>query len=281
MAMRFQALIWVIANVSLVSSASSNSSGLLVHIVGCMALLDVGQGLGPGQRGALASGEERRLAPGGEGVKPLLGFAVGAGVLGVHIDTVSAAVQLRCSHLDQVLQRALQAAAANDPGQVDHGVGSLGKCLCIVQPFCHLDLVPFPDWMPGGKIVADRGEVEKIVAHHDSGASCRASSMYGTGRDQDVFAGCPVSEVLCKMRERAKADPSTHYPQTEERLGPLSLRVTGGILCYVAWRQDGGIAGRNLLRASSERLPHAVVRNFLAGVGFTVVTAPAKGRLTG
>jgi hypothetical protein len=40
----------------------------------------------------------------------------------------------------------------------------------------------------------------------------------------------PESKVLCRMREETKADPSTHHPQTEKRLGPRSLRMTVSVL---------------------------------------------------
>ena len=40
----------------------------------------------------------------------------------------------------------------------------------------------------------------------------------------------PESRVLCRMREETKADPSTHHPQTEKRLGPRSLRMTVSVL---------------------------------------------------
>ena len=36
------------------------------------------------------------------------------------------------------------------------------------------------------------------------------------------------------MCERAEADPSTHHPQTEKRLGPLSLRMTASLMLRIS-----------------------------------------------
>jgi hypothetical protein len=53
-----------------------------------------GDGLRERQGGALFFCEERRFAPCGQGVYPLLGLADGPRVLGVHVDAVGAAVDL-------------------------------------------------------------------------------------------------------------------------------------------------------------------------------------------
>jgi hypothetical protein len=50
-------------------------------LVGDVAVGDVGHRLRPGQRGALALGVVRRLAPGVEPVEALLGLAAGARIL--------------------------------------------------------------------------------------------------------------------------------------------------------------------------------------------------------
>jgi len=52
---------------------------------------------------------------------------------------------------------------------------------------------------------------------------------------------CPVSEVPGENRKRANADPSTHHPQTEKRLGPLSLRMTGH---FMLWTLDRTLDGQ-------------------------------------
>src|SRR5204862_195343 len=62
----------------------------------------------------LPVGEERRLPPRRQRVEPLLGLADRAGVLGVHVDAVRAAVELRGPEADQLAQ--LRVAA--DPVQL-------------------------------------------------------------------------------------------------------------------------------------------------------------------
>jgi hypothetical protein len=43
---------------------------------------------------------------------------------------------------------------------------------------------------------------------------------------------CSVSEVPCENRKRTNAGASTHHPQTEKRLGPLLLRMTGHFMLW-------------------------------------------------
>src|SRR5579872_3839223 len=73
---------------------SEELSDLLIDIVGCMRVSDQGQSFGPGERGPLAIGVERRFPPGVEQIETLLGFASRAGILGMHIETERAAVDL-------------------------------------------------------------------------------------------------------------------------------------------------------------------------------------------
>src|SRR5262249_18745925 len=69
---------------------------------------DARDGLGPLERRALTIAEERRLPPGVERVEALLGFACVPGVLGVHVDAVRAAVDLRRADLDELEQPRVQ-----------------------------------------------------------------------------------------------------------------------------------------------------------------------------
>src|SRR5258708_27902403 len=64
----------------------------LVSLVGRAGLVDLGQGLGPGERGAFARVEERRFTPGGEHDHALRGFAVLERVAHVKIEALAAAV---------------------------------------------------------------------------------------------------------------------------------------------------------------------------------------------
>src|SRR5260221_682493 len=64
----------------------------LVDVVGDVAVGDEGDGLGPFHGGAFAIGVEGAFAPGGQAVEALFGLAGGAGVVGVHVNAVGAAV---------------------------------------------------------------------------------------------------------------------------------------------------------------------------------------------
>ena len=48
---------------------------------------------------------------------------------------------------------------------------------------------------------------------------------------------CLEQPVVSRCNRKATADPSTHHPQTEERLGPLSLRMTGH---FMLWTLETG-----------------------------------------
>jgi len=41
-------------------------------------------------------------------------------------------------------------------------------------------------------------------------------------------------KFVFKKCEGANADPSTHHPQTEKRLGPLSLRMTATFMLRIS-----------------------------------------------
>src|SRR5215472_2599633 len=111
MAKRFQVLMVAITNVkvdqlSLVEVLAS----LLVDLIGRVRLGDERQRLGPSQRCAFAVGKERRFPPGVESTEPLFGFAIGTGVLGMHVDAIGAAVDLGGAHPDQLDQGAFEPA---------------------------------------------------------------------------------------------------------------------------------------------------------------------------
>src|SRR6185295_19379039 len=69
-------------------------SHALVQLVWDVVLGDERERLGPFERSSFTLGIERRFTPGREPVETLFGFAAGAGVFGVHVDTVRAAVDL-------------------------------------------------------------------------------------------------------------------------------------------------------------------------------------------
>src|SRR5882762_235208 len=68
------------------------------------------QRLGPRQSGPLAFGVEGRLTPGIEFVQPLFRLAHCARILGMHVNAVRAAIDLRSAHLDQMNQLVIKPA---------------------------------------------------------------------------------------------------------------------------------------------------------------------------
>src|SRR5690606_15749056 len=69
----------------------------------------------PLKRGAFPLAVERRLAPSGQHVQALLGLPRRAGVLAVHVEAVTARVDLRRAHLDELAQGVLQPAVPHVP----------------------------------------------------------------------------------------------------------------------------------------------------------------------
>ncbi|MCY1313531.1 hypothetical protein D9M70_640610 [compost metagenome] len=63
---------------------------------------DIGQHLGPRQRGPLAWLEQRRFAPDRDMVKAELSLAMDARLLDVHVQAEGTAIELRSANLDQV-----------------------------------------------------------------------------------------------------------------------------------------------------------------------------------
>ena len=106
----------------------------LVGFVGNVGCRDQRHGLGPFERRSLAIAEERRFAPRIQAVQALLRLAFGSRILGMHVQTVSAAVDLRGAHHQQMQQLAVQAAGVDGalhreqwlhelhiPGDIDSG----------------------------------------------------------------------------------------------------------------------------------------------------------------
>jgi hypothetical protein len=78
-------------------------------------LIDADQcdGLGERERSSLAFGEKGSFAPRRDGVEALLGFAQRARVLGVHVETVGAAVDLRSAKFYQFEHKRLKTGLVN------------------------------------------------------------------------------------------------------------------------------------------------------------------------
>src|SRR3954462_9934570 len=84
------------------------STGLLKYFIRHVTVRDKSNRFGPSQGCPLPIGEKWSFAPGVERIQPLLALSFGPRVFGVHVDTVSAPVNLRCSHPDQLQQWSLQ-----------------------------------------------------------------------------------------------------------------------------------------------------------------------------
>jgi hypothetical protein len=67
----------------------------------------------------------------------LLALAVGAQLLGVHVDAMGAAVELRGSELDQLKQRMIEAAIAHEHVQAHHRLLGRGRRLAEIQSSLH------------------------------------------------------------------------------------------------------------------------------------------------
>src|SRR3569833_393111 len=97
-------------------------------------------GLGEGEGGALPCGEVRRLAPDGQGVETLFGLADRPGVLGVHVDAVGAAVELRGVDPDELPQARIEVDAVELGGgglvETVHGAGEAGRVGVEVETRC-------------------------------------------------------------------------------------------------------------------------------------------------
>src|SRR5690348_87542 len=82
---------------------------LLIGIIGRMRFGDPRHRLGPGQRRSFAISVNRRLAPGVQEIKSLLGFAMLTRILCVHVDAEGTAIDLRGAGPDELDQRLFEA----------------------------------------------------------------------------------------------------------------------------------------------------------------------------
>src|SRR6185312_4454420 len=100
-------------------------TGFVHHIVRDVRLGDERDRFGESQGSTFPGREERRLPPGGERIEPLFGLAYRSGVFAVHVEAVSAAVDLRASHLHELHKRMLQ------PGVVDSLLERADRAIAI------------------------------------------------------------------------------------------------------------------------------------------------------
>ncbi|MNH29657.1 hypothetical protein D3C79_899040 [compost metagenome] len=90
------------------------------------------QALGPGQGGAFARGEVGGFFPDAEGLQTRLGFPGLARIVGVHVDAVRAAIDLRGPQADQLKQRRFQPGLTQGHLQTNHGLVGFW---CVFGPF--------------------------------------------------------------------------------------------------------------------------------------------------
>lgn len=91
---------------------TEEAGSLVVGGVGDVVMADQGDLFGERQDGSFFGGEEWCFTPGVEGIDALFGFAVFAGVAGMHVDTKGAAVDLGRADIDQVFVGLFEASVA-------------------------------------------------------------------------------------------------------------------------------------------------------------------------
>jgi hypothetical protein len=79
-----------------------------------MAFGQPGQRIGPAERGPLALGIARRLAPGREEIEALFGLAFRARLGSMRVDAIGAAIDLRGADLDQLDKAGFEAGRDGD-----------------------------------------------------------------------------------------------------------------------------------------------------------------------
>lgn len=113
--------------------------GLHLFVGGVRHLLAVqgGDGLGPGQGGALAGIEYRRFLPGGGQVDLVLAEAVLARQGHVHGDAEGAAVDLGDAQAHQFEQAQVQAGALDVGVHAEHGLVAVGNQFADIEALFH------------------------------------------------------------------------------------------------------------------------------------------------
>src|SRR5450756_347865 len=98
---------------------------------------DLRDRLGPDECGPLTVRVAGRLPPCRQQVQPLLGFASGARFLGVHVEAMCAAVDLRDTRLHEFQQRVLQPRASHVGFDAQHCLVCLGRYLFVIDALRH------------------------------------------------------------------------------------------------------------------------------------------------
>src|SRR5664280_2596265 len=106
---------------------------LLEDLVGNVSVGDAGDRLGPGQGRPLALAEKRSLMPRGQSMESLLGFAVGSGVFGMHVETESTNVYLRGPGLDKFQQGGFKTTVSHIMFEPTHGLVAVRSGFHIIH----------------------------------------------------------------------------------------------------------------------------------------------------
>src|SRR6266436_19243 len=105
--------------------------------VGDVRLGNKGHGFDPRQRGAFPVGVKRGFAPGIQLIEALFGLPERAGVFRMHVNAISAAVDLRSAQLQQVEQLVFEAARGKIFFQPIHSSLGFGSKFQVVNPGLH------------------------------------------------------------------------------------------------------------------------------------------------
>src|SRR5262245_47313616 len=227
--------------------------GLLEDRVGDRPFGRLGHRLGPGERAALAVGVEGGLAPGVEQVEPLLGLAGRAGVLGMHIDAVGAAVDLRGPQLHQMQEPVLQPAAAEVDLQAEQGPDGAGGRLRVIEPGLHRQYSlnsavapPIPT-----RMVGSGGTVERATLATCYGATSMPRNSPTRRFDLDSLAldaGArdPIHLQLRNQIRRAilegRLRPGERVPSTRGLAGSLGIGRNTVASAYDQLASEGYLA---------------------------------------
>ncbi|MNC44202.1 hypothetical protein D3C75_930990 [compost metagenome] len=109
-----------------------------VLVFRCMAVRQTGQAFGPGQGRTLTGREVSGIFPDTQGLQAGLGFAGLARIIGVHVDAVGTAVDLRSAQADQLQQRGFQPGLAQGHFQADHCLVGLRRVFGPFDTIAHL-----------------------------------------------------------------------------------------------------------------------------------------------
>src|ERR1700678_870739 len=108
-----------------------------IDLIAHVSLANLRHCFGPGEGRAFAIAVIGRLLPGIEAIEPLLALANSAQVLPVHVDTVSASIDLGSPQLDEMQERLFQATLVKVFFGSQHGLVDSGGYFPIGDSIFH------------------------------------------------------------------------------------------------------------------------------------------------